>query len=122
MRNIEDEIRGEVIEEIDLSYDVSDVEIIQLIREKIIEKSKQLPVSLKERQVIETHVFNSLRKLDVLEDLLSDEDITVTKTDSIGKNLFNTYLLGAHIYSNLIEVDYMTPLTAKNKKQNIKRI
>ena len=53
---------------------------------------------------------------------VSDEDITVTKTDSIGKNLFNTYLLGAHIYSNLIEVDYMTPLTAKNKKQNIKRI
>ncbi len=87
MRNIEDEIRGEVIEEIDLSYDVSDVEIIQLIREKIIEKSKQLPVSLKERQVIETHVFNSLRKLDVLEDLLSDEDITEIMING-PKNIF----------------------------------
>lgn len=53
---------------------------------------------------------------------VKDSDITVTKTDSIGKNLFNVYLIGCHLHSNLIDVDYMTPLTAKNKKQNIKRI
>jgi methylthioribose-1-phosphate isomerase len=53
---------------------------------------------------------------------VSDEDINVSKTDSIGKNLFNTYLIGSHIHSNLIDTDYMTPLTAKNKKQNIKRV
>lgn len=53
---------------------------------------------------------------------VTDEDINVTKTDSIGKNLFNAYLIGAHIHSNLIDTDYMTPLTAKNKKQNIKRV
>ena len=62
--------------EIDLSYDVSDLEIRELIRNKIIEKSKMIPLSLQERVSIETHVFNSLRKLDVLEDLLSDEEIT----------------------------------------------
>jgi hypothetical protein len=53
---------------------------------------------------------------------VSDEDITVLKNDSLGKNLWNAYLIGAHIHSNLIDVDYMTPLTAKNKKQNIKRL
>ena len=53
---------------------------------------------------------------------VSDDDITVTKNDSLGKNLFNAYLIGAHIHSNLIDTDYMTPLTAKNKKQNIKRV
>jgi len=53
---------------------------------------------------------------------VSDSDITVTKNDSLGKNLFNAYLIGAHIHSNLIDTDYMTPLTAKNKKQAIKRV
>ncbi|MBR6289459.1 MAG: hypothetical protein IKR19_08990 [Acholeplasmatales bacterium] len=52
---------------------------------------------------------------------VSDSDITVAKTDSLGKKLFSTYLLGAHIYSNLIDTDYMTPFTAKNKKQLIHR-
>ena len=52
---------------------------------------------------------------------VTDEDIEVSHTDSLGKNLFNSYLIGAHIYSNLIDIDYMTPLTAKNKKQFIKR-
>ncbi|CBK75466.1 Flp pilus assembly protein, ATPase CpaF [Butyrivibrio fibrisolvens 16/4] len=62
--------------EIDLSYDVTDDEILQLIKNKIMEKSKTIPVSLIQRQQIENHVFNSLRKLDVLEDLLADEEIT----------------------------------------------
>ena len=52
---------------------------------------------------------------------VSDSDITVSRTDSLGKRLFSTYLIGAHIYSNLINADYMTPLTAKNKKQLIHR-
>lgn len=76
MVKLEEEVRLEVMNEIDLSYDVSDEEIKELIKNKIIEKSRVVPVSLGERHMIETHVFNSLRKLDVLEDLLADEEIT----------------------------------------------
>ncbi len=76
MVKLEEEIRQEVMNEIDLSYDVSDDEILELIKNKIIEKSKTVPVSLGERRIVQTHVFNSLRKLDVLEDLLADEEIT----------------------------------------------
>ena len=76
MDSIEEQVRVEIINEIDLSYDVSDAEILQLIKNKIMEKSKLVPVSLNQRQQIENHVFNSLRKLDVLEDLLADEEIT----------------------------------------------
>ena len=46
---------------------------------------------------------------------VSDKDIQVAKNDSIGKNALNVYLLGAHIHSNLVDIEYMTPLTAKNK-------
>ncbi len=76
MANIEEQVRIEVMNEIDLSYDVTDEEILRLIKNKIMEISKSIPVSLSQRQTIENHVFNSLRKLDVLEDLLADEEIT----------------------------------------------
>jgi hypothetical protein len=48
---------------------------------------------------------------------VTDEDITVKNNDSIGKNLFNAYLIGAHIHSNLIDVNYMTPLTAERRRE-----
>lgn len=76
MINIEDEIRCFVMNSIDLSVDISDEEILKLIRNKIIEISRNQPISLADRKRIEGHVFNSLRKLDVLEDLLKDEEIT----------------------------------------------
>ena len=50
------------------------------------------------------------------------KDLQVSKYDSLGKNALNVYLMGAHIHSNLIDVNYMTPYTAKNKQQNIERI
>lgn len=46
---------------------------------------------------------------------VTDEDLGQAKDDNIAKNLLNVYLLGAHIYSNLIDIDYMTPLTASKR-------
>ncbi|MBE5914999.1 MAG: CpaF family protein [Pseudobutyrivibrio ruminis] len=74
--DLEKEIRQEVMNALDLSMDVSDEEILTLIKNSIIEKGKNRPISLADRKKIENHVFNSLRKLDVLEDLLNDEEIT----------------------------------------------
>lgn len=52
---------------------------------------------------------------------VTKDDINVAKDDSLGKNLLNAYLIGAHIHSNLIDIDYMTPYTAKNKQRKIER-
>ena len=52
---------------------------------------------------------------DTIKEKVTDKD------DSLGKNMLNTYLLGANIYSNLIDIDYMTPLTAKNKARKVER-
>ena len=49
---------------------------------------------------------------------VEDADITVASDDSLGKNLMNVYLMGAHIHSNLVDIDYMNPLTAKNRNIN----
>ena len=47
---------------------------------------------------------------------VSQEDLNVSRTDSLGKNLMNVYLIGAHLHSNLVDIDYVTPLTAKRNK------
>ena len=52
---------------------------------------------------------------------VSEKDITIAKNDSLGKNLLNVYLIGAHIHSNLVDIEYMTPYTAKNKQNKIER-
>lgn len=53
---------------------------------------------------------------------VSEKDLEVANYDSIGKNIFNVYLLGSHIASNLVDIDYTTPLTAKNKHNKIERL
>lgn len=53
---------------------------------------------------------------------VSQKDIKFTQEDSLSKNLLNTYLLGAHIYTNIINQDYYLPYTLKNKKKTIERI
>ena len=52
---------------------------------------------------------------------VSQKDINVSKDDSLGKNLMNVYLIGAHIHSNLIDINYMTPYTASMHKKTIVR-
>lgn len=53
---------------------------------------------------------------------VSQKDINFTQEDSLSKNLLNTYFLGAHIYTNIINQDYYLPYTIKNKKKTIERI
>ena len=60
-----------------------------------------------------THMSNEI----ITKGYVSDKDLQIAKNDSIGKNLLNVYLIGAHIHSNLIDINYMSPLTAKNKRE-----
>lgn len=53
---------------------------------------------------------------------VSEKDFNVEKDDSLGKNILNVYLLGANIYSNLVDINYMTPYTAKNRKKVVERV
>lgn len=73
---IEKIISNAVIHQLDLSEEISDEEILEIIRNQVILYAKEYPISFPDRKIVENHVFNSLRKLDVLEDLLSDETIT----------------------------------------------
>ena len=63
-----------------------------------------------------------MRKTILNKGYVSFNDIDIPNYDSIGKNIFNVYLLGSHIASNLVDIDYTTPLTAKNKQKRIERM
>lgn len=52
--------------------------------------------------------------------MVSLNDVNVTKQDSIARNTLNTYLLGAHINTNLINIDDYLAYTLRDK-QRIKR-
>lgn len=53
---------------------------------------------------------------------VSQKDYVVTKHDSLGRNMLNVYMTGACIHSNLVDEQYMTPLTAKNRRKRIERM
>lgn len=79
MRVSDDEIRSlraEILEKIDLTRDLEDEEVYLLIEEYAGRFSREKLLTLKERGELEQLLFNSLRKLDVLQELLEDEEIT----------------------------------------------
>ena len=72
----EEEIRLKVLEELDEYPELSDEKLLVLIREAVIELGKRESLDVGTRIVIEQDVFNSLRKLDVLQTLIDDPEIT----------------------------------------------
>ena len=74
MQELVSEIRKKVLERMDVLNNSSDEEILELIWEEIRECGKMY--SLEQRERLSKSVFHSLRKLDVLQELVEDQDIT----------------------------------------------
>lgn len=75
--NIEIEaLRERILAQMDLSRDTSDPELMQLIREAVSDYGRRYLLTLSQRSEVETRVFNSLRRMDILQELLERDDIT----------------------------------------------
>ena len=59
-------IRAKVMQRIDLSGDIEDNRVREVIDQCILEYSAKNQLSVKEKQEIKRDLFNSLRRLDVL--------------------------------------------------------
>ena len=53
---------------------------------------------------------------------VSLKDIPIDEEDSLAKNLANIYFTGAHLYTNLLNKDYLLPHTLKKNKNLVSRI
>ena len=79
-------IREQVIASLDFSKEISDEELLELIDRKLSESLRHKTVSLEEKKNLRRQVFCSIRKLDVLQSLIDDPEITeimVNGTDNI---------------------------------------
>ncbi len=70
------ELRKIILDRLDCFNDVDDEEVYTVIDQAILEKNKGTYISLKEKRRLRTEIFNSLRKLDVLQELVDCSDIT----------------------------------------------
>ena len=71
-----EEIRERVLAGMELDRELSDEEIRERIVRQMAQIAELSELSIKERIQIEQRVFNSLRKLDILQELLEDEAVT----------------------------------------------
>lgn len=73
---LKEDIYGEVRERLDLSREMEDGELRDLIYRIIAEKSEGQYMSIRQRETLAREIFASLRKLDILQELLDDDEIT----------------------------------------------
>lgn len=69
-------LRQMLMEELDLSRELSDHEILEVIDELILNQIKDTRLSLKDKVELRQELFYSVRKLDVLQELVDDESVT----------------------------------------------
>ena len=69
-------LRQLLMEKLDLSRELSDEEILETIDGLILNKMRESCITLKEKVQLRQELFYSVRKLDVLQELVEDETVT----------------------------------------------
>ena len=65
-----------IMEELDLSREIEDEALMELIYTVLSEERREHYMSLQEMNMLGKELFNAFRKLDILQDLIEDEEIT----------------------------------------------
>ena len=71
-----EQLHKRVLQEIDLTEEISDEELVEIIYRVLDEYSEEKYISLKEKTELGKELFNAFRKLDILQEFLEDETIT----------------------------------------------
>lgn len=104
------ELKEQILREIDLSRDVEDEEIREIIRSNCGRYAKEKMLSLRQREELEQTLFHALRKLDVLQELLDDEEITEIMVNGAGYIFYEKF---GHMF------EYEKTFTSKEKLEDI---
>ena len=75
---VREEIRCSIMSKIDFSREVADSEVLDLIDRHLTQSGKEsiLLLTLEERKRLRQDLFHSIRRMDVLQDLLEDPEVT----------------------------------------------
>lgn len=69
-------LQKRIMEDLDFGEELSDEQLKELISKYLLEKEKKESFTLLQRKQIGKEIFDSLRKLDILQDLIEDDEIT----------------------------------------------
>lgn len=76
MDELVEKLKNQVILQMDMSRDMTDEEIEELIASAVSKEARKEMISVRQRVILETQIFNALRKLDVLQELVDNPQIT----------------------------------------------
>lgn len=76
MVELKKELKEEILRGLSYQRQMSDEEISQIIDEKIAERAEKRGMSLRERLKLQKELFDSFRRLDILQELVDDPSIT----------------------------------------------
>ncbi len=69
-------LRKRVQERLDLSRELTDEEVQELIDQEILHRNRESYLLLEEKLQLKKELFNSMRRLDMLQELIEDPDVT----------------------------------------------
>jgi pilus assembly protein CpaF len=70
------QVKGEILGRLDLRRDMEDGEVLDTIEDIVLEKSYESYFTLAERRQLAERVFNSIRRLDIIQPLVDDSRIS----------------------------------------------
>lgn len=79
-----EEIYQQIMRDLDLSREISDEEIQNCIDDLVIRQGREYGLSLMERQELARELFYSMRRLDILQELVDQKDITEIMINGTG--------------------------------------
>ena len=71
-----EELHERILKELDMSREIDDDQLIELIHGVLEERGRETYIPLKERATVGKELFNAFRKLDILQELIEDDTIT----------------------------------------------
>lgn len=86
-QGIKERLKNKIMLDIDMSKDLADEDIGEVIDRCILEESKNMYLPLKEKVRLRVELFNTFRRLDILTELLDDEDVSEIMVNG-WKNIF----------------------------------
>ena len=83
LRQIKNELHDAILSRIDLSREVADEEIEEIINTAISNKAQEQFLTLREKLRLKTELFDSIRKKGVIQPLIDDPSVTEIMVNGI---------------------------------------
>lgn len=84
---LKEKLQQDVLDSIDITSEISDEELLNTIDNILLVRSRENYISMQDKRRIRKDIFNSIRRLDILQDMIEDPTITEIMVNNV-KNIF----------------------------------